>query len=1079
MLQSLSMKNQRFVVRSAVAVLLWIVVIASPRPALAQIKAFPQAEGFGAAATGGRGGDVYHVTKLTDDGSFGTLRHGIEQASGPRTIVFDVGGWIDLNSKLGVVNDNITIAGQTAPGGVGIRGDQVSVGAQDVVMRHLRFRPGKDAGRVDSVNTNSNAQRVIYDHISTGFSYDENFSVQGNNITLQYSSVAYGMVDHSAGSLIMDAGNLSFHHNLYAHNETRNPKARAALIDWRDNIAYDYHNGFIAGDSQNSVDPHWKANFDGNTYISDGRPMMTGGRDFNYDLFYGVNALDRDGDSTDDAITYERAAAMTDQSVVSSAYNWVTDAFPAPEVWQSAGPAAAYERVLAEFGATPWARDEVDQLVHDNVVNRSGARVSHEDQLPVSNNGYPTLGGLNAAADSDGDGMPDAWETKHGTNPSVPNNNGDFDYDGYTDLEEYLNDLAAFAAIGPLEFSGIGRYADSGRWTHDWEPSRLDEVHITNGAAFVDAVGQKAGTLVVGSDRQGGGRLYLTSGWLEVSDGVVVNAGDLGKVDHYGGELRVLTGAIGIRGGAYHLRGGTLTTPQLNKQPGGRFEFLGGVLDADSVSFDLEVAGGELSAGVDAIGAAAIGGDLVISSGGLAVDLLSASEADQFTVNGEAVLGGALSVGLLDGFAPSASQSWEILTAGAISGEFDSVTPGFTTEQVDGSLWLVAGPSASAGLAPEPSALVFAAGAAAAIAAAGPRRRLGPLVVLALALTASTRVAQAELVTAGELLVDLRAADLEAGSSTWVNQDETGQTVGDFSTGSGGSLNVASAGDVNQALLIDASSSNALLSSGVVPSSVAGNGTRSVEAWVYANGLDGSQSVLSYGATSTNEFSRFTYAGGGNGLLSGWFNDVGWGGATLPVGEWAHVAWTYNSRGDEVRGYVNGELQVTSAMPSTLDTAATVIALGASRTDASADPFNGYIADVRLHTGLLSESDVLNNFNEGLAIGPSNVGGDYNSDGVVGAADYVVWRDKLAASSPSLVNEEVSPLTVDVADYLYWRERYGATDSGAPAPVAPALPVPEPLASALLSGLLALVAPCRNGASRTISRLGPAPSPSY
>jgi hypothetical protein len=333
-------------------------------PASAQIKSFPQAEGFGAGALGGRGGDVYHVTNLTDAG-VGSLRYGVENApAAGRTIVFDVGGWIVLTDKLGVTKNRITIAGQTAPGGIGVRDDQFSVGGDDVIVRHMRFRPGRAAtsvGSTDSINTNENAQRVIYDHISAEFSTDGGFDCQADDLTLQYSSVSFGILTHSTGGLIEKNGGatgaLSFHHNMFAHNETRNPKARSEIIDWRDNVVYNYHDGFIAGSSTNGVDPHWRANFDGNTYISNvgsqpngnsgGRPLMTGGRTVNYDLWYGVNALDRDSDTTHDPIVYDRAQAMSNDDVVVSQYNWFAASFAAPDVWQSGSPAAAYTRVLA------------------------------------------------------------------------------------------------------------------------------------------------------------------------------------------------------------------------------------------------------------------------------------------------------------------------------------------------------------------------------------------------------------------------------------------------------------------------------------------------------------------------------------------------------------------------------------------------------------------------------------------------------------------------------------------------------------------------------------------------------------
>ena len=385
---------------------------------------------------------------------------------------------------------------------------------------------------------------------------------------------------------------------------------------------------------------------------------------------------------------------------------------------------------------------------------------------------------------------------------------------------------------------------------------------------------------------------------------------------------------------------------------------------------------------------------------------------------------------------------------GALTGSFDSVTPGYTVQQVGTVLWLLPDAGANGAVAPEPAAVGLAL--LGLVGLASRRRGGGVLAACLLAALAAPR-ADAGVVVAGELIVDLRAIDLDAGSQTWQNQDATGATVGSFSTYGGGSLNVAAVAGVDKALHINQDRNNALLSSGSTPANVAGNGSRSVEAWVYAESLAGSQGVVSWGATSTNQFSRFTYAGGGNGLLSGWFNDAGWNGATLPTNEWTHVAWTWDGL-TTARGYINGQLVVTTGMGSTatLSTAATTMTLGASRTDASADQFDGYLADIRVHTGKLSDAEVQNNFLEGLAVGPSGVGGDYNNDGVVDAADYTVWRD----SSPSdvLMNEAVSPFQSDIADYLYWRERYGATDSGAPAAAASA---PEPSAL-LLAGAFAM-----------------------
>ncbi|MCO6043971.1 hypothetical protein NG895_08630 [Aeoliella sp. ICT_H6.2] len=1038
------------------ALSLMAAVVCMAPAAFAQMKAFPQAEGFGAYANGGRGGDVYHVTNLGDSGS-GSLRYGIDNSpSGGRTIVFDVGGWININSKLGINSNkkNITIAGQTAPGGIGIRGHQFSVGGDDIVIRHMRFRPGKDVGRVDAAGANTDAERVIYDHISAGFSYDENFSVGASDFTLQYSTVSYGLEDHSAGSLIQNAGNLSFHHNLYAHNDTRNPKARAQLIDWRDNVVYNYHNGFIAGDSQNEVTPHWRANFDGNTYISSGRPMMTGGRDYNYDLYYGTNALDRDGDSAADPITYSRSQAMSDQSVVSSAYNWVTTPFSAPEIRQSANPAAAYDRVLEEFGATPWDRDEVDQLVQQNVINRTGSRISHENQLPVENAGYPTLGGVSAPIDTDRDGMPDEWEVKHGTNPLVTNNNGDFDYDGYTDLEEYLNDVAAFPAIGTIEFTGIGRYADWKRWSNDWEPSRVDTVSIVDAAAFVDAVGQKAGTLQMSSGRNGNGRLYITSGWLEVTDQVDIDLAS-SRISQHGGELRVLNGGVNIGLGTYSLHAGTLRTPALTKQDNGVFEFTGGALDADSIEFDLLVEGGLLLAGQDALGTTTIDGDLSILSGGLQVDIASSTTADQFVVGGIAMLGGDLDVATIGTVDLSPGTMFEILTATSIQGDFQSISPGFATQVIGNTLWLeYAGPAGSIAV-PEPPAALLLTIAVGSLLVLHRGRRL-PLCGFVVAFAALATPVQAVLVTAGELVVDLRAVDLDENSTTWVNQDTTGRTTGDFSTSGGGTLNVGVIEGV-RSLHVANETGNALTSALDV-GFFGGNATVSIEAWLYANSnnpSNGSNGVVAWGATDPRDgtaLRAFRYdEHNSNGFYSGWYgNDFGW--ATDPLTtSWTHVAYVYD--GTNLKGYVNGVLDTTVTMsPAPNVSSNTKLQVGKGRPD-DADPFDGYLADVRVHTGVLSDAQVLNNYQAGRYVGPSGVAGDYNNDGIVSLVDYNVWRNHLGGNS--LMNEEVSPTIVDKADYLYWRERFGATDSGRPALAQRRLSVPEPPAQ--LAALVAAV----------------------
>jgi hypothetical protein len=1003
-------------------------------PASAQIKAFPQAEGYGENARGGRGGDVYRVTKLNDDGSVGTLRYGIENApSAGRTIVFDVGGWITLNSKLGVTRDNITIAGQTAPGGgIGVRGNQTSIGADNVILRHMRFRPGKAAGRVDSLSISS-GHDVIFDHISAAFSYDENASANAltrggvYNLTMQYSTVSFGLEDHSAGSLIQNTESMTYHHNLLAHNHTRNPKARVEGngIDWVNNVVYDYNNGFIAGDSDTS-DYFWKANFDGNYYITGpgdtGRSMISNGRAQNYGLYFGTNAYDNDGDTTHDGVTLTGNGVNNAGlgSAVSGTYTWSPTRYGTKQIWQDATPQDAYERVLDQFGATPWKRDEVDTVIYNNVVNRTGSLITRESDLAgVSNGGFGTLAGGAAPLDSDGDGIPNAWETRHGTNPAVANNNGDFDQDGYTDLEEYLNDLAAFKAIGALEFHGIGRYADWARWTRSWQPSRLDDVRVSTGAAFVDAVGQQAGTLTVGGNLSDNGRLYVTSGWIEVTDDLVVSGA--GRVEQHGGETRVLSGGVYVDGGAYRLLGGELRTPSLAIAPTANFDFTGGTLATDAILGDLAIQGGRFELGVDRVGLVAVDGDLSIESGVLGVELAGAQSTDGLAVSGVFALGGTLEVTTVGAYSPAAGSRWAIMGASSLTGAFDSITPGYSIEQIDNVLWLVADVGAGQSV-PEPTGFVLLVGAIV-LGLATQRRHaaaIGAAVVIASSATAPTHAASVAVVADAQL----------SENGTTGQGDAT-----DSGSGTGPSLNArwnysSSPPNRNEwvALKFDLSAyddKTRLNTVSLRPTMFRGNANNSQSLRLYALtpgtvGEDWDESTITYGSMS-----GFTFDGNST------TNLLNVGGALRDLGSFSYSGYT--SEGNV--GVIN-PASLTSLVQAMGDNDLLTLLISYS------SPANGQWR-IASREATATETSVLTGPAGSLAarldfdVTFGGVLGDYNDDGVVDAADYTVWRD--SAPTDELPNEEVSPGVSDIADYLYWAERYGATDTGLPATA-----VPEP-----------------------------------
>jgi hypothetical protein len=847
------------------------------------------------------------------------------------------------------------------------------------------------------------------------------------------------------------------HHNLYAHNNTRNPKHRVLeTLDWVDNVIYnwDARAFYMEGTSDPSF--QWTANVDGNYFIAGPNQGSTkpisGGSTQNYETWWGVNAYDGDGDNLHDGEEYV-FGQRNFSDISSAATRWKNStADPSPfavadEVWKVASPQAAYERVLREFGATPWDRDEIDSLLHNDVVNRQGAIISHENQLVargVSNAGFGTLGGGAAAADSDGDGIPNAWEVKHGTNPSVANNNGDFDFDGYTDLEEYLNDLAAFPATGPLEFAGIGRYADWKRWTNRWEPSRMDEVRVTNGAAFVDAVGQKAGTLRVASSTGASGRMYVTSGWLEVTDHLEVGGAGTGRVEHYGGEVRVLTGGVDVIDGEYQLRGGVLRTPEMLKGVDGEFVFTGGVLQANVVGFDLVSDGGVLapgSSGTGGIGVTSVLGDLTLNSGGLQIELASLLASDLVTVDGVATLGGSLSIASIGGFGPTAGQSWQILTATGIAGSFSSVTPGYSVQHLGNELWLTAEAGAGSGsvAVPEPSVGLLVVVAGAGIGYLFRRRNVacGLLCVIALCCLAD--------VTHADTLKVIADAQLSENGTTGIGDATNG------GSGTGTSINArwnfANTQNRNEwiALKFDLSAY--------------GDKTEltniALRTYMFRTSNDNAKTLRIYALTPGVSGENWDEASITYGSMPGFTFDANSTTNLLAVG----AGQPLKDLGSFAVSGVNNEGNIASI--STASLTSFVQGMGSNNLLTLLVSYqNSAEGQWRIATRETTQSTtgVLNGSAGSFAPflqfdvvhQTSGVGGDYNDDGVVNAADYTVWRDRLGMNS--ITNEEVSPQTVDIADYLYWRERFGATTPGGAGAVAAAA-VPEANYFLLLSGL--------------------------
>ena len=209
----------------------------------AYFPAFPGAAGAGGGASGGRFGDVYHVTTTSDSGP-GSLRDAVNSAKTNRTVVFDVSGTITLTNVLVITNSNLTIAGQTAPGGgITVAGNMTQFkSAQNVVYRHVRFR----RGAVDDSLMMTNVFQVIADHVSAEWSDTALSTLNSSNVTVQWSIMADSlMVTNNPaplGSLLRYGnGSLSFHHNLYADNYSGSPQVGDNLtLDFVNNVVYNW-----------------------------------------------------------------------------------------------------------------------------------------------------------------------------------------------------------------------------------------------------------------------------------------------------------------------------------------------------------------------------------------------------------------------------------------------------------------------------------------------------------------------------------------------------------------------------------------------------------------------------------------------------------------------------------------------------------------------------------------------------------------------------------------------------------------------------------------------------------------------
>ena len=464
----------------------------------AEIPAFPGAEGGGKYTYGGRGGKVYVVTSLADSGP-GTLREACEQG-GPRIIVFNVSGIIQLKTPLIIRAPYVTIAGQSAPGdGICVAGESVWINTHDVLIRHMRFRRGETyVGRRDDAIGGNPVGNIMIDHVSASWGLDENMSMYRHmyndstgsqekkfgtvNITIQNSifSEALDTWNHAFGSTL-GGENATFMRNLWANNAARNPSIGwNGIFNFANNVVYNWvHRAIDGGD--------YTAQYNiMNNYFKPG-PATPAGEPISYRLLKPESGRSKlpyvvfgrahvegnivDGNAAVTADNWDGGVQIENKQGNLMSFEEATPYFAAMRSNKPFPHAAftltsaeeAYEYVLKNAGATLPRRDPVDQRIVREVRDGKPTPLKNvtlpekdfeHRRLPKDSykvgiitdisqvGGYPKYKGK-PYKDSDNDGIPDEVEIKMGLDPKNPEDSAEITESGYANIEIYLNNLAS------------------------------------------------------------------------------------------------------------------------------------------------------------------------------------------------------------------------------------------------------------------------------------------------------------------------------------------------------------------------------------------------------------------------------------------------------------------------------------------------------------------------------------------------------------------------------------------------------------------------------------------------------------
>lgn len=417
------------------------------------LPAFSGAEGFGALATGGRGGEIVHVTTLADAGP-GSLREAVSKPG--RIVVFDLAGVIKLESNL-EVQDNISILGQTAPGeGICIYNRTTSFSNhKNVIVRYIRFREGiaGDSGKC-SVNL-STGSNMIFDHCSIQWGRWDSLgcTVQSHDITFQHCIIGEAIDPQRFGALVDSVENITISHTLWTNNQSRNPKVKGT-IQYINNVVYNWGVTGLAGGhsgAEHSLDAI------NNYYIAG--PSSTGlaiaGFSTSDKVFESGSMvdLDRDGklngrpvtrgdynDPTDGPSTGGTGGVVIPEGQkpypTFLAKPWAEGKPPVPVTVHSA--ADALKIVIAGAGAS-LRRDAIDIRIIDELssMGTKGKIIKSEAEV----GGIAEIKAAAAPADNDRDGIADDWEKANNLNPADATDAKKLDAKGYMMIEVYANSL--------------------------------------------------------------------------------------------------------------------------------------------------------------------------------------------------------------------------------------------------------------------------------------------------------------------------------------------------------------------------------------------------------------------------------------------------------------------------------------------------------------------------------------------------------------------------------------------------------------------------------------------------------------